>query len=272
MILPDSKQFNKVILFTGFWPGDTHQFGCVSYHKRGHLFSRKRFQDKEDDKEALHYQALVASYGWLHAQANLLGFTTFNDITYPLVTQTIITNGKTWSFYVYQMNTILLHSKNITESPKKNICWATNELNLYEDFVDGKLVGFNEDVLAKLLKFYANVPEERLGINMTPYLSDTEKIVADYADDDKRQWLEREYKFLVSNRPRIKEVDEIYSWEKIYKIDHKTRPMDKKIRFFELSENPFRRRLDERLPKYIPRACRPELPRSKGRYAKEYFP
>lgn len=236
------------------------------------MFARKRFQDEQDDKEALHSQALVASFGWLHAQANFLGFNTYNDITYPLVTQTIITNGKSFSFYVYQMNTMLFHSKYINENPKRNMCWATDALNLYEEIVDGKIIGFNEDVLTKLVKIYANTPEERLGINMYPYLGDTEKLIRDYNDDDKRQWLEKEYKYLVSNVPRFKEVDEIYNWEKIYKIDHKKRHMDRKSRFFEVFYNPYKRRLDERQAFYIPRALRPDKPRWKGRYAKEYFP
>lgn len=259
-------------IFSGFWPGDKHQFGCISYHNRGHLIGRERFQDKQDDKEALHSQALIASFGWLNAQANHLGFTTYNDITYPLVTQTVITNGKTWSFYVYQMNTMLMHSKYINENPKRNICWATNEMNLYEEISNGKIIGFNEDVLAKLLKFYGNAPEERLGINMRPYLSDAEKVISDYQDDDKRQWLEKEYKFLESNVPRHKETPEIYNWEKIYKVDHQTRPQEKRTRFFELKQNPYRRTLDDRQPYYIPRALRPHLHRSKGRYVKEHFP
>lgn len=245
----------------------------MSFHKRGHILDRQEeYKDPQDDKEALHRQGILASFGWLSAQANLLGFTTFNDITYPLVTQTIITNGKSWSFYVYQMNTMLLHSKYIKENPKTNICWATEELQLYQDVNDGKIVGFNEDVLKILVKFYANAPESRLGINLTPYLSSGEKVSADYEDDEKRGWLEREYKHLVANRPRHKELDEIYSWEKIYKIDNKTRFMEKRLRPFELFLQPYKRRLDERKPRYIPRKHRPDLPRWKGRDAKEFFP
>ncbi|XP_023030475.1 mitochondrial ribosomal protein S30 [Leptinotarsa decemlineata] len=256
----------------GFWPGDPHQFGMLSYHKRGYIFERERYQDAQDDKEALHRQGILASFGWLQAQANFLGFNTFNDITYPLVTQTIITSGKVWSFYTYQMNTIVLHSDNITENPTRNVCWATEEMNLFENIENDKIVGFNENVLSHLLKFYCNAPESRLGINLTPYLDNKEKCIADYAEDEKREWLEREYKYLVSNRPRFKPVYEIYSWEKIYKIDNKTRFMDKKLRPFELLQNPYKRRLDDRLANYIPRKLRPDLPRWKGRYAKEYFP
>ncbi|KAJ8917191.1 hypothetical protein NQ315_012683 [Exocentrus adspersus] len=266
-------EYRHVANIPGFWPGDPYRFGLTSYHKRGHLLPRKdMYKDPEDDKEALHRQGILASFGWLSAQANLLGFTTFNDITYPLVTQTVITNGKVWSFYVYQMNTMLLHSKYIKENPKTNICWTTGELKLFEGVEENKLVGLNEDVLKLLLKLYANAPESRLGLNLAPYLSTEEKLAADYKDDEKRTWLEREYKYLVSNRPRLKEFYQVYSWEKIYKIDHKTRFMEKKLRPFELFIKPEKRRLDERKPFYIPRKLRPELPRWKGRDAKEFFP
>lgn len=256
---------------SGFWPGDPNEFGLLSYHRRGHHLNR-HYNDPEDDKEALDRHGILSSFGWLNAQANMLGFTTFNDITYPLVTQTIITNGQIWSFYVYQLNTIEIHSKHVKENPQRNICWATSEQKLYKKIIDEKLVGFNDEVLQNLLKFYCNVPEDRLGINMKPYLSQQEKVCADYEEDEKREWLEREYKFLVSNRPRSRIPEEIYAWEKIYKIDHNTRFMDKKRRKWEFKIKVSDRRLDERLPKYIPRAHRPHLPRWKGRYANEYFP
>lgn len=232
----------------------------------------RNFKDPSETREALHRQGVLASFGWLNALANFLGFTTFNETTYPFVTQTVITNGQIWSFYIYQLNTLLLHSKNPEENPRRNICWALPELKLYEKIENGKLVGFNDDVLKKVLKLYVNTPETPLGVNLKPYLSKDEKVIADYADGDKRSWLEREYKHIMSNRPRRKLPFEIYPWEKIYKIDHKTRPMDKRMKPFELFTNPFKRALNERQAFYIPRAERPELPRHKGRYAKEYWP
>lgn len=255
----------------GFWPGDSHEFGLLSYHKRGHHLIR-HYNDAEDNKEALYRQGILASFSWLYSQANFLGFNTFNDITFPLVTQSIITNGKKWSFFVYQLNTIINHSKYVHENPKRNLCWSIPEMKLFEQIDNGKLSGLNDGVFEILTKFYANTPEMRLGVNMKPNLSHEEKLSADYVDDEKREWLEREYKFLVSNRPRKHLPDEIYSWEKIYKIDHNTRFMDKKLRPFELGQKPFRRRLDERKPRYIPRVLRPDLPRWKGRNANEYFP
>ncbi|XP_044259375.1 28S ribosomal protein S30, mitochondrial isoform X2 [Tribolium madens] len=266
-----ANEHRHIANIPGFWPGDSREFGFLSYHKRGHLITR-HYNDVEDHKEAIDRQGILASFGWLNAQANYQGFTTFNDITYPFVTQTVVTNGQIWSFYVYQLNTIVNHSKFFTENPKRNVCWGTPEVKLFEGVENDKLIGFNDDVLKMLLKFYANAPEEKLGVNMKPFLGKEEKFIADYEDADKREWLEREYKFLVSNRPRDQLGYEIYAWEKIYKIDHQTRFMDKKRRPFEFKMKPSNRRLDERLPRYIPRALRPHLPRHKGRYAKEYFP
>ncbi|XP_050303863.1 28S ribosomal protein S30, mitochondrial [Anthonomus grandis grandis] len=257
----------------GFWPGDSHTFGLISFLKTGYMLERKKLlPDEIDNEEAMHRQAILSSYAWLHSQANYLGFTTYNDLTYPLVTQTVLTNGKDFRFYIYQLNTIILHSKNTLENPKRNVCWSNGNMKLYEEINDGKIVGFNDDLVKTLVKLYKNEPKERLGINLRPYLSQTEKLIADYEDDEKRKWLEKEYKYIVSNRPRFKEFDEIYSWEKIYKIDHKTRGMDKRRRFFELFQKPWRRTLDDRLPEYVPRCLRPELPKRLGRRVKEFWP
>lgn len=162
----------------GFWPGDKNQFGFLSYHNRGHLQKHPHMLrlDPTYKQEALDRQAILASFGWLIAQANLLGFTTYNDLTYPLSTQTIITNGQLWSFYAYQLNTIAILGDLVHTNPKRNVCWRTPELKLYEEIRDGKIVGLNDDVLKTLIKFYGNVPEVRVGVDMKPYLSKKEKV------------------------------------------------------------------------------------------------
>ncbi|KAF5295977.1 hypothetical protein FQA39_LY12749 [Lamprigera yunnana] len=259
----------RIVNTPGFWPGDTNQFGLISYHYRGHMAERTY---EDDYLEALHRQGILASFSWLAAQANFLGFTTYNDLTYPLLTQTIITNGQIWSFYKYQLNTMLMHLRYMDTNLKKNLCWATNELKLFEEIKDHKVIGFNDDVLKMLLNFYCNVPKERAGVDFLPFLSNEEKVIADYEDDDKRQWLEREYKFITSNRPRHLLPYEIYHWEKIYKIDHNKRPLDARRRPFELNQNPWNRTYDARIARYIPRKHRPNVKRHVGRYAKEYFP
>ncbi|CAK1581061.1 unnamed protein product [Parnassius mnemosyne] len=254
----------------GFWTGDCDEFGLLSYHGRGHISVRNPSFGLEDNVEALHSQALKASFGWLLGQANYQGFTTYNDITYPLVTQTIITNGKLWSFYVYQMNTIAMHNEQMDENPKHNICFGTKPLQLYDTIENGQVKGFNEEVLKMLVQLYLNAPEER-DHEMKPFLGKEEQIIADIEDDEKRRWLESRYKHLVSNRPKHYLMPEIYLWERIYKIKHNTRFFEAKRRFFERDINPFKRRLDEHLPPYIPKVLRP-YPRCRKKFENTYYP
>lgn len=54
---------------TGFWPGDPCEFGLLSYHHRGHMHQRLLQYGEEDRAEALHVQAILASFGWLLPQA-----------------------------------------------------------------------------------------------------------------------------------------------------------------------------------------------------------
>jgi len=130
------------------------------------------------------------------------GFSTFNDITYPLITQTVITDGQWWSFCVYQLNTTLVHSEYISENPKRNICWITEPIKLFDKIENEKVHGLNEEVLKTLIKFYTNMPEERIGIDLKPYLGRVIKIIADIRGNNRRNWLEKQYKHLVCNRPR----------------------------------------------------------------------
>lgn len=233
----------------GFWPGAKNEFGFLSYHKRGYMIDRTF----NDDSDALKAQAIFANYGWLLAQACNLGFSTFNDVTYPLVNQAVITNGKWWSFCVYQLNTTLVNTWHHDTNPKRNLCWMPEPMKLYESIEGDKLIGFNDEVIKNLIKFYANKPEERVGVNMKPYLGDDVKVIADIGNDEKRKWLEDRFKMLVSNRPRKLLVPELYHWEVIYKHQFKTMPMEKRRTPWDFGVNPMLRRLDQHIPHYIPK-------------------
>ncbi|XP_077275480.1 mitochondrial ribosomal protein S30 isoform X2 [Temnothorax americanus] len=257
----------------GFWPGDESEFGLLSYHNCTYLQTRP--EKYNDTSTALTVQAILSSYSWLLSQACYQGFSTFNDITYPLTTQTVITNGQWWSFFVYQLNTTLVHSEHADENPKRNICWVTEPIKLFDKIEDEKVHGLNEEVLKTLIKFYMNVPEERTGVDLKPYLGKSVKVVADIEHDERRNWLEKQYKHLVSNRPRHRRIPEIYDWQKIYLIRFKTRPLDKKREPWQFGVKAYKRRLDDHCPPYIPRCLRgaksPKM-RNKGRFAKMYYP
>ncbi|XP_055693894.1 39S ribosomal protein S30, mitochondrial [Lutzomyia longipalpis] len=256
----------------GFWPGERREFGTISFQRRSFLFTRNKKFGAEDEQEALHANGIISSYSWLLGQAAMQGFNTYNELTYPLVGQTVLTDGQRWSFYAYQLNTLLLHSNYSLENPRANECWGTREEKLFEGVDEaGKLVGFNQEVLKRLIAFYCNTPRERQH-EMKPYVKSTEKHLAEIADPQKRKWLEETFKHIMSNRPRHWQIPEIQHWEKIYQIDHDKRPMDARRKFFQLGENPYNRRLDNHPPKYIPKSIRPGGPKSKDKFEKQYYP
>ncbi|XP_055549817.1 39S ribosomal protein S30, mitochondrial [Wyeomyia smithii] len=257
----------------GFWPGELHEFGTISFQRRSHTLLRHTYSVTDDLQEAIHSQAIFASFAWLLGQACYQGFSVFNDLTYPLTTQTIITNGKKWSFYAYQLNTTLLHSDQVDINPRYNICWGTKELELFDHVDDtGKIHGLNEDVLARLITFYINTPKIREGVNLKPYLCKTETRVANILDEKRRVFMEQTYKHRASNRPRHRPVPELYLWEKFYKVDNNTRAMEPKRRPFELDKNMYKRRMDEHALEYIPRRERPGGPKSKPKFETTYYP
>lgn len=258
----------------GFWPGNVREYGLISYQDRDFLTGKKfKNQSQEDRQEALHSQGILSSYAWTFAQACFHGFSTFNDMDYPLATQTVITDGQFWSFYKYQLNTTCIHTNKIPDvNYRYNKCWGTDEMKLFDQIDDqGKLQGMNEEVLKNLVTFYVNSPEAR-DYNMKPLLGAKEKKVADLEDLKQRDWLEKTFKHIMSNRPRHRLTPEVYNWEKIYKIDHATCPMARKLRFFELGINPFKRQFNEHQPKYIPRLKRARGIHDKKIWEPTYYP
>ncbi|KAH8386570.1 hypothetical protein KR093_001238 [Drosophila rubida] len=270
-------KYQHAVNVPGYWPSaNAPNFGLLSFQSRAHLQLRPKTYGEEDQLEALHALAIQSSYAWLLAQANYNGFNTYNELTYPLNTQTVITNGREWSFYAYQLNTLLVHGAHVDENPVVNFCRGTAPLPLYGEISEaGKCVDFNEATLRQLLAQYSNVPSiQRSPAELLPYVRDaTLRRAADYENGEQREFLERTFKHLASKRPRHLELPEIYMWEKLYKIDNPTRSMEPRRRFFELNINPWRRTLDQHDKEYVPRVVRPGGKKNReGRYKKTYYP
>ena len=92
------------------------------------------------------------------------------DLTYPLSTQTMVTDGRRIRFFAYQLNTLHLWKGN-EANPLRNICWASPQMELYEKVEDGEVIGFNEEALRVILQFYLNKPVDR-GLELRPYLQE----------------------------------------------------------------------------------------------------
>lgn len=257
----------------GFWPGKSvNEFGLLSFHSCNHLLGRPPHFGLEENNCAVHAQAILAGYAWLHGQASYQGFSTFNDITYPLVSQSVITDGQNFSFYAYQLNTMLMHKDAFESNKKCNICYGTPRLKLYENIQGNEFIGWNDDVVLKLVSAYLNRPSER-DYNMKPYVNADERYISEIKDiDERRVWLHNQFRHMYSNRPRHKLPYEIFDWEWIFKIKFMMRQMEPRRRPFECWQHPLsERKYSDYLPPYIPKRMRdPKNPKNK--YYGTFFP
>ncbi|KAI5705039.1 hypothetical protein M8J76_003423 [Diaphorina citri] len=219
----------------GFWPDDDHKFGLLSVH------TRPTSLHADDSEEATHAAAILASYAWLLGQASYCGFTTFNELTYPLCTQSVLTDGRLVSFYAYQMNRCVTWNHN-DKDERRNEAYTSGTMELYSSLDGDRITGWNDSALTQLLGMYMKVPEKQEGVDLTPYLDKKESLVQHYQYDKKRAWLHTRYRDFTARRNRHKEPPEIYDWEYIYKVAFETRPMDARKRFFEQGLDPLEER------------------------------
>lgn len=86
------------------------------------------------------------------------GFWNREDVTRPFASQAVITDGRYFSFFCYQLNTVALSVETDANNPRKNLMWGTESLKLFESVQDGEVVGLDDDVLKLLVQFLMNQP------------------------------------------------------------------------------------------------------------------
>ncbi|CAG2176320.1 unnamed protein product, partial [Oppiella nova] len=159
----------------GFWSDCSNGFDFPNLicHSRHNLKVRelRNGRSYDDDQQVLDGMAISSSFAWLHSLASNLGFSIFHELTYPLVTHAIITDGQFWSFYVYQLNTHCFHS-DVDNNLLRNVCWSSGELKLFDSYENGRLIGVNDEVIKLLIKFMAREPQLSDGCVLRPYLSE----------------------------------------------------------------------------------------------------
>lgn len=198
----------------GFWPGEHYEYPLVSFHSKKNI---TLLRAKVDHIGALTFPTIedgfgiMSSFGWLLSIAMNLGFSPFHDVTYPLVTQKVLTDGQDWHFFVYQLNTMCFHS-DVDSKNKRNICWSSGKMRLFETIENGELKGVNYEVFKILLKFFLNSPQIPSGIELKPYLSTCTKSAEEFREI--KELLLKMY----SNRPdRRAHTYEVPLWQHIYK-------------------------------------------------------
>jgi len=256
----------------GYWPDDQNQFGLLAYANRFNKSNHaavctEGVYTEEVLRNQTIAQAIITSFGWLLPQAVHLGFSPLTDLTYPLSTQTVVTDGRMWTFSAYQLNTCDLSTNNPEEHTHSNLCWVDSDKCLYERVRSGSVEGFNPSALLPLIKMYLLQPQDR-SHNMTPYLEGSGRL-SDFQDRYQRQFLHEEVLKLNCNRPKHQSFrkPEIYMWEKIYQIDNKTMHHlgTRRARWWQMTQvshmgkehwHPEFKSFDEPKHRYLPRAYR----------------
>ncbi|XP_074022714.1 large ribosomal subunit protein mL65 [Numenius arquata] len=156
------KQYeNKV--FIGSKVADPCCYGHTQFHLIPDKLKRERFvrANLEDQIEVVYRSNGIASlFAWTAAQAMYQGFWSEADVTRPFVSQAVVTDGKYFAFFCYQLNTLALTVETIQNNPRKNICWGTDSKPLYDVVEDGSVKGFNDEVLIQLVQFLLNRPRD----------------------------------------------------------------------------------------------------------------
>ncbi|MGH0176411.1 UNVERIFIED_CONTAM: hypothetical protein FKN15_015078 [Acipenser sinensis] len=142
---------------------DPCSYGHTQFHLVHDRFKRDRLikGNLADQIEVrLRANAIASLFAWTGAQAMYQGFWSHEDLTRPFVSQAVVTDGQYFSFFCYQLNTLALTVQTDQNNPRKNICWGTESMHLYEEVKDGEVVGFNDDVLKHFVHFLLNKPQK----------------------------------------------------------------------------------------------------------------
>ncbi len=108
--------------FVGHWFGDPREFNYLTVHDTTGLLKFTNVYGDSELNSALESMVMTSAHAELTAQAYYLGFSMWNDLTYPLVGQFIYTDGQRFSIAKYQLNTLQLWNPG---APFKNICYLT---------------------------------------------------------------------------------------------------------------------------------------------------
>ncbi|TSM85969.1 28S ribosomal protein S30, mitochondrial [Bagarius yarrelli] len=136
-------------------------YGHTQFHMVPDQFRRDKLIKKglpEHIEVFLKANAIASLFAWTGAQAMYQGFWSEQDLSRPFVSQAVITDGQYFSFFCYQLNTLALSSLSIPNNPRKNLCWGTDSLRLYDKITDGDVIGWNDDVFKLLVRFLLNKP------------------------------------------------------------------------------------------------------------------
>lgn len=155
------RQYDNHI-FTGAKLPDPACYGHTQFHfvpDKYHRDRMARLQQSDQIEVFLRANGLTSLFAWTGAQAMYQGFWNYEDVSRPFASQAVITDGRFFSFFCYQLNTVALSVDADASNPRKNLMWGTESLPLYDSVQDGAVVGLDDDVLKLLVQFLMNQPQ-----------------------------------------------------------------------------------------------------------------
>lgn len=148
-------------IYTGAKLPDPACYGHTQFHLVPDRYHRDRLTKKQQSDQIevfLRSNAMASLFAWTGAQAMYQGFWSHQDVTRPFVSQAVITDGKFFSFFCYQLNTVALCVDTDVDNPRTNLLWGTESLPLYDSIQDGEVIGLNDEVIKLLIQFLINQP------------------------------------------------------------------------------------------------------------------
>ncbi|KAJ8415577.1 hypothetical protein AAFF_G00425570 [Aldrovandia affinis] len=158
-LLPMFRRQYDNNIFTGSKLADPCSYGHTQFHLVMDRFQRRKLAKAnlvDQIEVGLRANAIASLFAWTGAQAMYQGFWSHEDVTRPFVSQAVITDGQYFSFFCYQLNTLALTVQTDTGNPRKNFCWGTESMRLYETIQDGNIIGLDDNVLKLLVQFLLN--------------------------------------------------------------------------------------------------------------------
>uniref|UniRef100_UPI00398E3DCB large ribosomal subunit protein mL65 isoform X2 n=1 Tax=Pristiophorus japonicus TaxID=55135 RepID=UPI00398E3DCB len=155
------RQYDNNI-FIGSKIVDSSCYGHTQFHFASDKLRREKLiKDNLTDQIEVRLRAngIASLFAWTGAQAVYQGFWSEADVTRPFVSQAVITDGIYFSFFCYQLNTLALTVGADQHNHRKNVCWGTESMRLYEDIEGDNVKGFNDEVLSLLVRFLLNRPD-----------------------------------------------------------------------------------------------------------------
>nr|XP_032806408.1 39S ribosomal protein S30, mitochondrial [Petromyzon marinus] len=154
------RQYENKI-FTGAKINDPYRYGHTQFHVTADKLNPKKLAEKgiADQVEVrLRAHAIASLFAWTGAQAMYQGFWADEDLTRPFVSQAVITDGIHFSFFCYQLNTLALDTHTDGGNARRNVCWGTPSMRLYDAVEGSQVHGFNDEVVTMLVRLLLNQP------------------------------------------------------------------------------------------------------------------